>query len=88
MAKKNGNSKYFIAGAISVLIASFVFKKNDVKNLTNKISLDQYRNRLKEFFLEEDISKAVQEMCGFINHGINAEDAFHMVIQESKIERF
>jgi hypothetical protein len=27
-------------------------------------------------------------MCEFMDHGINAEDAFAMVIQESSIERF
>jgi hypothetical protein len=88
MTKKNGNINFFFAGIAIALGVSFLFKKNDIKDLKNKTSIDQYRNRLKEFFLEEDINKAIGEMCQFINHGINPEDAFHMVIQESNVERF
>lgn len=86
--KKNGSSKVFFVGLLAAIAVSSVIKKNKTKEIKNKISLDQYKNRLKEFFLEEDTNKMFQEMCAFINHGINAEDAFYMIVQESNIERF
>lgn len=86
--KKNGNSKAFFVGLLTAAIIFSAIKKDKIKEVQNKTSLDQYKNRLKEFFLEEDVNKVLQEMCEFINHGINAEDAFYMVVQESNIERF
>lgn len=86
--KTNGNMKPFILGLLTIVSASYFFNRQSIKQVQNKTSLDQYKNRLKEFFLEEDVNRKMQGMCEFMDHGINAEDAFAMIIQESSIERF
>ena len=86
--KMNGDMKPFILGLLTFAAASCFFSRQSIKQIKNKTSLDQYKNRLKEFFLEEDVNRKMQDMCEFMDHGINAEDAFAMIIQESSIERF
>ena len=86
--KTNGNMNPFILGLLTIAAVSCFFNRQSIKQIQNKTSLDQYKNRLKEFFLEENVNRKMQDMCEFMDHGINAEDAFAMVIQESSIERF
>lgn len=77
----------FYGVAIAGLIA-YLFKREDITRLPNYASLSQYRNRLSEFYLQEDIDERMKEMCGYINHGVNSDDAFSMVILASNIEKF
>lgn len=79
--------KFFYAVAIVGLIA-YLFKRDDITRLPNYASLSQYRNRLSEFYLQEDLDERMKEMCGYINHGINSDDAFSMVISSSNIQKF
>jgi hypothetical protein len=83
----NGKTKLFIAGFIFGA-AIYIFRKNEKISPQINTSFDQYRNRLKEFFIEENIEAKMQKMFEYIDHGINKEDAFAMILMDSEIERF
>jgi hypothetical protein len=83
----NGKTKLFIAGFI-IGAATYLLRKNEKISPQVNTSFDQYRNRLKEFFIEENIEAKMQKMFEYIDHGINKEDAFAMILMDSEIERF
>ncbi len=83
---KNKNSFYFlIAGLISVIILNNICKKQNIKQIKSNISIDQYRNRLKEFFSQDQIDDQMKHFCDFMSNGFKAENAFLLVVQEAKL---
>ena len=82
------NKNNIFYGVAIVGLIAYLFKREDITRLPNYASLSQYRNRLSEFYLQEDLDERMKEMCGYINHGVNSDDAFSMVILASNIEKF
>jgi len=84
--KKNESFYFLTASLLSIFFLNAIFKKQNIKQIKSNVSLDQYKNRLKEFFSEEYISDQIKNMCEYINHGISAESAFFMVIQGAEVK--
>jgi hypothetical protein len=84
--KKNSSFYFLVSSILSLVILNSVFKKQNIKQIKNNVSLDQYRNRLKEFFVQDQIDDQMKYLCDFMSNGFCAENAFRMVIQEAEAE--
>lgn len=58
----------------------YCLRKNKNSFIINDISLDQYKNRLTEFYIKEELNDAMKEMCFFVNSGVKISDAFEMIV--------
>jgi hypothetical protein len=69
----NGKNISFIAGLFVIGLA-----------LGNKTTVDQYLNRLSEFFLD-DISCAKNDFFELLDMGLNPSDCFEITIAKSSL---
>lgn len=84
MMKKNSSFYFLTSSILSLIILNILFKKQNIKQIKNNVSLDQYRNRLKEFFVEDQIDYQMEYLCDFMSNGFCAENAFRLVVQEAE----
>ena len=82
--KKNSSFYFLVSSILSLVILNSVFKKQNIKQIKNNVSLDQYRNRLKEFFVQDQIDDQMKYLCDFMSNGFCAENAFLLVTQEAE----
>lgn len=82
--KKNSSFYFLISSILSLVVLNALFKKQNIKQIKNNVSLDQYKNRLKEFFVEDQIESQMKYFCDFMSNGFCAENAFLLVIQEAE----
>lgn len=78
---KTGKSLAVIATLFSIGYAIGKINSNNIKyqvaQKSNKVTHQQYANRLVEFF-DEDLQSAVAEYCEYIEMGFNPSDAFEI----------
>ena len=69
--------------AASALCAAAVFLnifKNNKKTHSHVVwDPSKFENRLKEFFFEEDLTKAIEQYLFLIDIGLNPRDAYEIV---------
>jgi len=82
--KRNSSFYFLVSGMLSLIVLNSLFKKQNIKQIKNNVSLDQYRNRLKEFFVEDQIDSQMKYLCDFMSNGFCAENAFLLVTQEAE----
>jgi hypothetical protein len=83
----NGKNISFIAGLFIIGLAlGSSHKKKFVQQSVhaNKITVDQYLNRLSEFFLD-DISCAKNDFFELLDMGLNPSDCFEITIAKSSL---
>lgn len=75
---KNGRIVFFIASCFVIGAALAQINKKPIKT---KIAAtkDQYKNRLKEFYLD-DVDEAQKEFDEFVDLGLSNSDAFDLTI--------
>ncbi len=84
--KMNSKLKIFIG---SLFVIGFVIGKINSKNfknnnytVKNNINIDQYINRLSEFFID-DLSTAKKDFLELLDMGFNPNDCFEITIAKS-----
>jgi predicted negative regulator of RcsB-dependent stress response len=83
MKKKNGN--LFIVGSIAGIAALSMYNYFKFKNqFKDQTTMNQYRNRLIEFFDESYVDEAFREMNHYIGFGLSPENAFELIVCEDK----
>jgi predicted negative regulator of RcsB-dependent stress response len=83
MKKKNGN--ILLASSVIALVGLSVYNHFKFKNqFKNQASMNQYRNRLIEFFDKESIDEVFKEMNYYIGFGLSPENAFELITTEDK----
>lgn len=83
----NGKNISFIAGLFIIGLAlGNSHKKKFVQQTinVNKTTVDQYLNRLSEFFLD-DISYAKNDFFKLLDIGLNPSDCFEITIAKSSL---
>lgn len=72
----------FIFAGILLGIGYSIIVNRDI-NISNKIDTEsdpsKFENRLKEFFFEEELDKAIKEYVSLIDAGFNPKDAYEIV---------
>lgn len=81
MKKKNGN--ILLASSIIGLVGLSVYNHFKFKNqFKDQATMNQYRNRLIEFFDSSSIDEAFKEMNHYIGFGLSPENAFELITTE------
>jgi len=76
--KKNGN--ILLASSIIGLIGLSVYNYFKFKNqFKDQATMNQYKNRLIEFFDKESIDEVFKEMNYYIGFGLSPENAFDLI---------
>lgn len=76
--KKNGN--ILLASSVIGLIGLSVYNHFKFKNqFKDQATMNQYRNRLIEFFDKESIDEVFKEMNYYIGFGLSPENAFDLI---------
>lgn len=79
--KKNG--KILLVSSIAGLIGLSMYNYFKFKNqFKDQATMNQYRNRLIEFFDKESIDGVFKEMNYYIGFGLSPESAFELVTAE------
>lgn len=87
----NGNDKCSLASiGISVLIlGAIVYSQtkslNKLKLNTSDISIQQYLNRLTEFFNENELPNVKREFLGMIEFGMYPKNAFKILTFDGEL---
>lgn len=76
--KMSGKNNIFVCGLVLGTLV-YILRKNNKPFLIKDISLDQYKNRLSEFFINGELDDKMKEMCSFVGNGITVNDAFDML---------
>lgn len=80
--KKSG--KYIICGlAAGVVLASLTNRRKFDRQIKDNVSMSQYRNRLIEFYGQEDVDEVFKEMNYYIGFGLSPSTAFELITTES-----
>jgi hypothetical protein len=83
----NGKSISIIAGLFAIGLALGTNHKKKFVNQhvsTNTITIDQYMNRLSEFFID-DINNAKGNFFELLDMGLNPSDCFEITIARSPL---
>jgi len=76
--KMSGKSNILFFGfVLGALI--YILRKNNNSFLVKDISLDQYKNRLSEFYINGELDDKMKEMCSYVSSGVTVNDAFDML---------
>lgn len=81
MTMMKTGTKFLVA--LSATYILYVASKNMVSKKPKLIDTEsdpsKFGNRLKEFFFEEDLTKAVEQYLSLIDAGFNPKDAYEIV---------
>lgn len=77
---KTGTKFFIVASAVCILcVASKTMAPEKTELIDTESDPSKFGNRLKEFFFEEDLTKAIEQYLSLIDAGFNPRDAYEIV---------